>query len=147
MSSELSEKRTTSFNPSLASNMSHFANDRVSIKFNNSVLFYSKKVLLYNTVNSFWIYAWFVNLIIGHVILTTTLQKNCLFVTFKLTRNASKSKYIYSLFICLKCCNLSCSWTHINNCKNKFLILDEGPTGDILDRVSSTETKFSINFT
>ena len=53
MSTKLSQERNTSFNPSLASNMSHFANDRVSIKFKNSVLFYSKKVLLYGTVNSF----------------------------------------------------------------------------------------------
>ena len=127
-------------------NMSHFTNDRVSLKFKNSVLFYSKKVLLYGTVNSFWIYASFVNLIIGHVTLTTTLQKNCLFHIFKLTRNASKSKHIYSLFICLKCWNLCCSWTRINNCKNKFLKLNKGPADDIIDKVGSTETKFSINF-
>ena len=38
------------------------------------------------------------------------------------------------------------SSTRTESCKNNFLVLSEGPTGDIKGRIGAAEKKFSINF-
>ena len=38
------------------------------------------------------------------------------------------------------------SSSHADNCRNNFLMLDEGPTNDINGSFGTAEKKFSINF-
>ena len=86
--------------------------------------------------------------------------KNCLFGTVKLVRNAIKGKFTYNgTGIAFdgedskSLCNVyarnviifdvnNCSSSHINNRKNNFLVLGEGPTEVALVR----QKKITVNF-
>ena len=91
--------------------------------------------------------------------------KNYLFGTVKLPRNTIKSKFIYEVrglsfdgagsrsfesefFINpVIFYDDNCSSIFIDNLKNNFLVLGEGPTDGIDNSIGAAETKFIINLT
>ena len=90
--------------------------------------------------------------------------KNCFFGTTTIAKDRDKSKYAYSgygiAFTGLRSWNFGNDFaekvlifgvdnspsSHIDNRKNNFLVLDEGPTNDINSSIGEAEKKFSINF-
>ena len=90
--------------------------------------------------------------------------KNCLFGSITVIKNSDKEKYVYSGYGITF--DSAGSWSfnndtarniiffgvdnsssvHIDNCKNNFLVLGEGPTYGINGSFGSPEKKFSINF-
>ena len=90
--------------------------------------------------------------------------KNCFFGTTSIAKDRDKSKYAYSgygiAFTGLRSWNFGNDFaekvlifgvdnspsSHIDNRKNNFLVLDEGPTNDINSSIGEAEKRFSINF-
>ena len=91
--------------------------------------------------------------------------KNCLFGATNTVKNSDKDKWVYSgygisfeggdwlSFGNSTARNIiifgedAISSSHVDNCKNNFLILGLGPTFGINRSFGSPENKFSINFT
>ena len=91
--------------------------------------------------------------------------KNCLIGATSIVKNSDKEKYVNSGYgitfdsvgswkfsnettknVIIFAVDSS-SLSHVDNCKNNFLILSLGPTCGINGKLGSAEKKFSINFT
>ena len=151
------------FDTNLEPTLSNLANDRVTLKFNDSVLVQKSSPLLYSnlSLNSSIVYeldGWSPNPTNNFPL------KNCLVGTFKLVRNAIKTKFIYNVeekafdregmqsfgnnfvrsVLIFGVYNSSSS--HIDNRKNNFLPLGEGPAGGINKSTGVAKKKKCINF-
>ena len=128
--------------------MPNLANGRIKLKSNfnlNLYVVYELNTWLLNPANNFTL-------------------KYCLFGTVKLTRNANKSQFAYngggitsdgggfrsfdidSARNVVIFGNDNSSSCHIDNWKNKFLVLGEGSTQGINDSTGATDKNFSVNF-
>ena len=119
--------------------MSNLGDSRVKLKLNNYVL--ARKIfstMLFNFIlNLYIVYelnAW------PRDPANNFPLKNCLFGTFKLVRNADKSKFIYNgqkiAFDGASC--------HTDNRKNNFSVLGEGLIQNINDSTVSAEKKIGL---
>ena len=156
ISTRISPEKIKPFDTGLEPTMSNLANGRAKLKFNNSVLvqkFFSslRSNFILNLYVVYELNAW------PRDPTNNFPQKNCLFGTVKLVRNADNSKFTYNSrgiafdgerswsfgndfarnVVIFRFGNSSSS--HTNNRKDNFLVLGEGPTQGINDSTGSAE--------
>ena len=159
ISNWISSEKMKPFDTGLEWAMSHLANGRVNLTFNNSVLMQKSFFSLYcNFILNVYM-AYELNTSAHNPANNFTL-KNCLFRTFKLERNTIKSKFTYNgreiafdgegswsfgndfarNFLIFGVNNSSSS--HTDNRKSNFLVLGEGPTQGITDTTGAVEKNY-----
>ena len=158
---EISSEKNIPSETNLEPAMSNLVNGKIILKFNNSVLVQNICSSLYSNFN--------LNLYICYELNTwpssptnNITLRNCLFGTVKLTRNAGKNKFTYNGrgiafdgkgFWSFDKDNVrnviifgvdNSSLPHIDNPKNNFLVLDEGPTEGINSSVGAAGKKLLL---